>query len=82
MSVEPGFGGQKFMVDMLEKVKLLKKLKDVNNYHYLIEIDGGLNNNTAVLAKEAGCDIIVVGTFLFNSENIKQTVKELESIWK
>ncbi len=80
MSVEPGFGGQKFMVDMLEKVKLLKKLKEEKKYHYLIEMDGGLNNNTAVLAKEAGCDIIVVGTFLFNSENIKETVKELESI--
>lgn len=80
MSVEPGFGGQKFMVDMLEKVKLLKELRENNNYHYLIEIDGGLNNNTAVLAKEAGCDIIVVGTYLFNSEDIKKTVKELESI--
>ena len=80
MSVEPGFGGQKFMVDMLQKVKKLKELREKNNYNYLIEIDGGLNNNTAVLAKEAGCDIIVVGTYLFNSEDIKKTVKELESI--
>lgn len=80
MSVEPGFGGQKFMEDMLLKVKLLKELREKNNYNYLIEIDGGLNNNTSVLAKEAGCDIIVVGTYLFNSNDIKKTVKELENI--
>ena len=68
------------MEDMLLKVKLLKELREKNNYKYLIEIDGGLNNNTSVLAKEAGCDIIVVGTYLFNSNDIKKTVKELENI--
>ena len=78
MSVEPGFGGQKFMEDMLDKVKLLKQLRELNNYHYLIEIDGGINNITSLLAKKAGCDIIVVGTYLFNSPNIKNTIKELE----
>lgn len=78
MSVEPGFGGQKFMCDMLEKVKYLKQEKLENNYQYLIEIDGGINNETSLLAKDAGCDIIVVGTYLFKQDDIKATVVELE----
>ncbi len=80
MSVEPGFGGQKFMEDMLEKVKLLKTLREEKGYNYLIEIDGGINNVTAPLAKEAGCDIVVAGTYFFKNPDLKQTVKELESL--
>lgn len=80
MSVEPGFGGQKFMSEVLSKVEELYKLRKENNYNYLIEIDGGINKDTAILAKAAGCDIIVVGTYLFNSDNIAKTVKELEQI--
>lgn len=78
MSVEPGFGGQKFMDDMLSKVKELKKLREINDYRYLIEIDGGINNQTSILAKEAGCDIIVVGTYLFKQEDLAKTIRELE----
>ncbi len=78
MSVEPGFGGQKFMEGMLDKVIVLKELREQNNYKYLIEIDGGINNITSLLAKKSGCDIIVVGTFLFNSSDIKKTIGELE----
>lgn len=78
MSVEPGFGGQKFMNKMLSKVRTLKKLKEDNNYQYLIEIDGGINNETSLLAKEAGCDIIVVGTYLFKQSDLSKTIKELE----
>lgn len=78
MSVEPGFGGQKFMEGMLEKVKLLKQLRTDNKYNYLIEIDGGINNITSLLAKDAGCDIIVVGTYLFNQKDIKKTIEDLE----
>lgn len=80
MSVEPGFGGQKLMMEVLPKVEELFKLRHLNNYHYLLEIDGGINKDTAVLAKKAGCDIIVVGTYLFNSDNIENTIKELEQI--
>ena len=80
MSVEPGFGGQKFMIDMLDKVKELKSLREKNNYNYLIEIDGGINNDTAPLAKEAGCDIVVAGTYFFKNPDLKQTVKDLESL--
>lgn len=69
MSVEPGFGGQKFMEDQLEKVKALVKLRTAYNYNYLIEIDGGINGETAILAKAAGVDIAVVGSYVFNSKN-------------
>ncbi len=69
MSVEPGFGGQKFMEDQLEKVKALVKLRTAYNYNYLIEIDGGINGETAKLAKAAGVDIAVVGSYVFNSKN-------------
>lgn len=80
MSVEPGFGGQKFMEPMLEKVKFLSNIKKEKQYNYLIEIDGGINNETALLAKNAGCEIIVVGTYLFKQENINKTVSSLEAL--
>ncbi|MDX9808283.1 MAG: ribulose-phosphate 3-epimerase [Acholeplasma sp.] len=69
MSVEPGFGGQKFMVDQLEKVKTLVELRKTYGYHYMIEIDGGINGDTAKLAKAAGVDIAVVGSYIFNAKD-------------
>ncbi len=80
MSVEPGFGGQKFMPSALEKIKYLKDIKDKHNFHYLIEVDGGINAITAKLVKDAGCDIIVVGTYLMNSENFHECYEELKRI--
>ena len=67
MSVEPGFGGQKFMENSLDKIKELAKLRKDYNYNFLIEVDGGINQETAKLCKEAGADILVVGSYLFNS---------------
>lgn len=81
MSVEPGFGGQKFMPSALDKIKYLKDIKDKHNFHYLIEVDGGINVNTAKLVKDAGCDVIVVGTYLMNSENFHECYEELKRIW-
>lgn len=80
MSVEPGFGGQKFMPSALDKIKYLKDIKDKHNFHYLIEVDGGINIVTAKLVKEAGCDVIVVGTYLMNSENFHECYEELKKI--
>ncbi len=80
MSVEPGFGGQKFMPSALDKIKYLKDIKDKHNFHYLIEVDGGINVNTAKLVKDAGCDVIVVGTYLMNSENFHECYEELKRI--
>ena len=77
MSVEPGFGGQKFMDSALNKIKQLVNLRMTNHYSYLIEVDGGINNETSKLCKNAGADIIVVGTYLMNSNNKKETIKEL-----
>lgn len=78
MSVEPGFGGQKFMENSLPKIKKLRELKDNFKYNYIIEVDGGINKETAVLVKVAGVEAIVAGTYVFKSQNRKETIKELE----
>ncbi len=65
MSVEPGFGGQSFMSESLDKVKALRKEIDSKGYNTLIEIDGGINEETAPLAVEAGVDVLVAGSYLF-----------------
>ena len=74
MSVEPGKGGQKFIESSLDKVRYLNGKK--KDYNYLISIDGGINNETSKLAKEAGCDVVIVGTYLANNLN-KKTMDEL-----
>ena len=65
MSVNPGFGGQKFIKDTLEKVKILRKEIDTKKLKTQIEIDGGINFENAIMAKKAGVDIIVSGTTIF-----------------
>lgn len=76
MSVEPGFGGQSFMEDMLDKVRKLRKEIEANNYDTRIEIDGGINAETGKLAVEAGCDTLVAGSYIFK-QNIKEAVDSL-----
>ena len=80
MSVEPGFGGQKFMESSLDKIKYLKEQKEQNNYKYIIEVDGGINQSTAALVKKAGCEAVVAGTYLFKSDNFTNAVKGLKKI--
>lgn len=80
MSVEPGFGGQKFMDNSLPKIKYLKDKKEQFKYNYLIEIDGGINFETARLAVSNGCEVLVAGSFIFKSNDRKNLIKELESI--
>ena len=77
MSVEPGFGGQSFMESALDKIKYLKKQKEKNGYHYLIEVDGGINAETAKLCKEAGCEVVVAGTYIFKSDNYQKQIDNL-----
>lgn len=77
MSVEPGFGGQSFIEDVLDKVTYLKEQKNKNSFSYLIEIDGGINNTTIQKARVAGVDIAVVGTFFFKNDDLEKTLKEL-----
>ena len=69
MSVNPGFGGQKFMRETLNKVKILRKEIDLNKFKTEIEIDGGINFENAKLAKESGVDILVSGTTIFKENN-------------
>lgn len=68
MSVEPGFGGQKFMVQSLDKISSLRKTIDENKYDILIEVDGGINFETAILAGSAGVDVLVAGTSVFRAD--------------
>jgi ribulose-phosphate 3-epimerase len=81
MSVNPGFGGQKFMPEVLEKIKQLKKIKDQKKLEFDIEIDGGINFDNNKLAIEAGANILVSGTTVFknNNGNIKKNIDLLKS---
>ena len=81
MSVHPGFGGQKFMPEVLYKIKELKKIKEKKNLDFDIEIDGGINFDNSKLAIEAGANILVSGTTIFknNDGNIKKNIDLLKS---
>lgn len=76
MSVEPGFGGQSFMPEVLDKVVKLKKL----NKKFVIEIDGGIDDKTIYLAKEAGVDICVAGSYIFKQKDRIETIKKLKAV--
>lgn len=81
MSVEPGFGGQKFMENALEKIKYLDKLRNSNEeYHYLIEVDGGINLSNVTKIREAGANVVVMGTALINSTDKASLIKEVDSL--
>ncbi|HHW45723.1 MAG TPA: ribulose-phosphate 3-epimerase [Clostridiales bacterium] len=80
MSVEPGFGGQTFMPSALEKLRILKAESIKRGLDIELEIDGGINGQTARLAVDAGATVLVVGSYLFNAQNMQETVKELKSI--
>jgi len=81
MSVHPGFGGQKFIPDVLIKVEQLKKIKEEQNLNFDIEIDGGINFDNYKIAIKAGADILVSGTTIFKSNNgdIKKNIDILKS---
>ena len=81
MSVNPGFGGQKFMKETLEKVKILRKEIDKKNLKTEIEIDGGINFENSKMAKAAGVDILVSGTTIFkeNGGNLKKNIQLLRT---
>lgn len=76
MSVEPGFGGQKFMMNSIDKVKSLYDLRKKNNYSYLINIDGGINADTINYVKDY-LDLAVSGSFVLNASNPKENLKKL-----
>jgi len=77
MTVNPGFGGQKFISSNLKKIEWLDQQRKTKNFKFLIEVDGGINYETAPLVKRAGADIIVAGSFIFGSKNYAETIKNL-----
>ena len=79
MTVEPGFGGQSFMEDMMPKVTAVKNEKESRGVKGIaIEVDGGINDKTAVIAKDAGADILVSGSYLFNAASMSEALKALK----
>ena len=81
MSVNPGFGGQKFMPEVLTKIRELKKIQIEKNLNFDIEIDGGINFDNSKIAIDAGANILVSGTTIFKSNNgdIKKNIELLRS---
>ncbi|MBK9591984.1 MAG: ribulose-phosphate 3-epimerase [Crocinitomicaceae bacterium] len=80
MSVNPGFGGQKFINASVEKVAKLKSMIVAKNLKTLIEVDGGVNLETGARLVKAGADALVAGSFVFGSENPAQTIAELKKL--
>ena len=80
MSVNPGFGGQKFIPHTLEKVRELRTLLDKTGSRALIEVDGGVNMETGKLLKEAGADVLVAGNAIFGAPNPAQACEELAKL--
>ena len=81
MSVHPGFAGQKFIPNVLDKIKELKKIKDEKNLNFDIEVDGGINFDNSKLVIEAGANILVSGTTIFknNKGDIKKNIETLKT---
>lgn len=80
MSVNPGFGGQKFIPSMVEKTRKLKQLLERNNSKALIEVDGGVNRETGRLLVEAGADVLVAGSAVFNATDPKAEIIALRNL--
>ncbi|MBQ2535796.1 MAG: ribulose-phosphate 3-epimerase [Bacteroidaceae bacterium] len=80
MTVNPGFGGQKFIEHSIQKVKKLKQLIQSTESHALIQVDGGVNHDTAPRLVAAGVDVLVAGSYVFGAENPEERIKELKGL--
>lgn len=78
MTVEPGFGGQSFLESQMDKVKKLHELRIDNNYNYVIQIDGGINDKTIKHVTNTGCDIVVSGSYILNAKSRDEAIKSLK----
>ena len=78
MTVEPGFGGQKFMADMMPKMKKIREMLDEVNPACIVEVDGGVDANTCGLCKENGAEVLVAGSAYFKAANRAEFVKEIQ----
>ncbi|RPF56039.1 ribulose-phosphate 3-epimerase [Aquisalibacillus elongatus] len=82
MTVNPGFGGQSFIDSTLSKIESLKELKDKHLYHYEIEVDGGVKAETAKKCVDAGAEVLVAGSAIFNQDNRSDAIKNIKSSLK
>ena len=80
MSVNPGFGGQKFIPSAMDKIRLLDRIRREKDLHFVIEIDGGVNLKNAADIKAAGCDILVAGSAVFGADDIPARVREFQAV--
>lgn len=79
MTVEPGFGGQKFMDKMLEKIALVRRMIDSSEHKIELEVDGGINDITIAWASAAGADVFVAGTSVFGAEDVEKAIEDLRA---
>lgn len=77
MSVEPGFGGQRFMPSSVEKIEILKETIASGNYSCLVEVDGGINDQTVAQVKAGGVDVVVAGSYVFHAKDRQTAVASL-----
>ena len=80
MTVNPGYGGQSFISNSLRRIKDAVELREKLKANFLIEVDGGINTETIVQAKEAGAQVFVTGSSVFRSDNISASVTELKNL--
>ncbi|MEO1768593.1 MULTISPECIES: ribulose-phosphate 3-epimerase [Enterococcus] len=80
MTVNPGFGGQSFIEETVEKIAELDQLRKDNGYHYEIEVDGGIVPETAAKCREAGADVFVAGSYIYGSEDPEARIEALREV--
>ena len=82
MTVNPGFGGQSFIEETVEKIAELSELREQNNWHYSIEVDGGIVPETAQICQKSGADVFVAGSYIYNSEDPVCQINQLKEALK
>ncbi|MEQ7189399.1 ribulose-phosphate 3-epimerase [Enterococcus hirae] len=82
MTVNPGFGGQSFIEETVEKIAELSELREQNNWHYSIEVDGGIVPETAQICQKAGADVFVAGSYIYNTEDPVGQINQLKEALK
>lgn len=82
MTVNPGFGGQKFISECLDKVSELAELRQAKGYTYEIEVDGGVDDKTAKECVEAGADVLVAGSYVYKYDDVAEPIKKLKEAGK
>ena len=78
MSVHPGFGGQSFISDVVPKIRKIRDIIDKTGKKIYLEVDGGINNKTAKIAKDAGADVLVAGNYIFTNKSYKEAIQSLK----